>query len=83
MDIKEFIKKKGVRFDMYSKVGVNGDDAIPLYKWLKKQQGGFMGFDGIKWNFTKFLTDKDGKPIQRYAPTTEPTSIEPDIKKVL
>ena len=73
----------GVRFDMYTKVDVNGDNAIPLYKWLKQQQGGFLGFDGIKWNFTKFLTDKDGKPIKRYAPTTEPKSIEPDIKSVI
>lgn len=83
VDIKEFIAKNNVKFDMYSKVDVNGDNAAPLYKWLKKQQGGFLGFDGIKWNFTKFLADKDGKPIKRYAPTTEPTSIEPDIKSLL
>lgn len=83
VDIQEFMKKNNIRFDMYSKVNVNGDNAIPLYKWLKKQQGGWLGFDGIKWNFTKFLTDKDGKPIKRYAPTTEPKSIEPDIKSLL
>ena len=61
VDIKEFIKKKKINFDMYSKVDVNGDNAIPLYKWLKSQQGGFLGFDGIKWNFSKFLVDAEGK----------------------
>ncbi|KAH9402642.1 hypothetical protein TYRP_016175 [Tyrophagus putrescentiae] len=83
VDIKEFIKKKKINFDMYSKVDVNGDNAIPLYKWLKTQQGGFLGFDGIKWNFSKFLVDAEGKPIKRYAPTTEPKSIEGDIKKAV
>ena len=81
--LSEFIKKNDVKFDMYSKVEVNGDNAIPLYKWLKKEQGGFLGFDGIKWNFTKFLTDKEGKPVKRYAPTTEPKTIEPDIKSLV
>jgi len=86
VDIKEFVKKKRIRFDMYSKSDVNGENAIPLYKWLKKQQGGiggWLGFDGIKWNFTKFLTDKNGMPIKRSAPTTDPHSLEPDIRSAL
>ena len=65
---------------MYGKVDVNGANAIPLYNWLKTKQRGILGFNGIKWNFTKFLIDKDGIPIKRYAPTTGPNSIEPDIK---
>ncbi|UXI20574.1 hypothetical protein NH340_JMT06517 [Sarcoptes scabiei] len=83
VEIKEFIKKNGVRFDMFAKIDVNGNNAHPLYKWLKTKQGGFLGFDGIKWNFTKFLVDKDGQPIKRYAPNFEPKDIEPDIDKIL
>ena len=83
VDIKEFAKKKGVQFDMFSKIDVNGDSAHPLYKWLKSKQGGFLGFDGIKWNFTKFLVNKDGVPIKRYAPTVDPKDIEPDLKAQL
>lgn len=83
VDIKEFAKKKGVKFDMFAKIDVNGDNAHPLYKWLKKEQGGLMGIDAIKWNFTKFLINKEGKPIKRYAPTVDPKSIEPDIKSQL
>lgn len=82
-DIKEFVKKKGVRFDMFSKIDVNGDTAIPLYKWLKSKQGGILGFDSIKWNFTKFLVNKEGVPIKRFAPQDEPKTIEPDIKAAL
>ena len=83
VDIKEFAKKKGVQFDMFSKINVNGDSADPLYKWLKTKQGGFLGFDGIKWNFTKFLVNKEGIPIKRYAPTVDPKDIEPDLKAQL
>lgn len=83
VDIKEFIHKKGVRFDMYSKVDVNGNDAIPLFKWLKSKQGGILGIDAIKWNFTKFLVDKEGKPIKRFAPNDDPVVMEPDIKAAL
>lgn len=56
-------------------VKVNGSDANPLYKYLKSSKGGYFG-DGIKWNFTKFLVDKDGTVVDRYAPTTSPLSIE-------
>ena len=83
VDIKEFAKKKGVQFDMFAKIDVNGDSADPLYKWLKTKQGGFLGFDGIKWNFTKFLVNKEGIPIKRYAPTVQPKDIESDLKAQL
>lgn len=54
---------------------MNGKDAAPVYKFLKSQKGGFLG-DGIKWNFTKFLVNKEGKVVERYAPTTSPLKIE-------
>jgi len=57
---------------MTSKINVNGNDAHPLWKWLKTQKGGILGIDAIKWNFTKFLVDKEGKPVERYAATTDP-----------
>lgn len=69
-------------FPIFDKVDVNGKDATPLYKFLKKAKGGIFG-DGIKWNFTKFLVDQDGNVVERYAPTTSPSSIEKDIKKLL
>ena len=72
-----------VHFDMFSKIDVNGDDAEPLYKFLKKEQGGFMWMDSIKWNFTKFLVDKDGNVMDRFAPSTSPKSIQKDIEKLL
>jgi len=65
-----------------SQINVNGKDAAPLFKYLKSHKGGFLG-DGIKWNFTKFLVDKDGKVVGRYAPTTSPLKIENDIQKLL
>uniref|UniRef100_A0A0D9XR75 Glutathione peroxidase n=1 Tax=Leersia perrieri TaxID=77586 RepID=A0A0D9XR75_9ORYZ len=69
-------------FPIFDKIAVNGKEAAPLYKFLKSQKGGFLG-DGIKWNFTKFLVDKDGKVVERYAPTTSPLKIENDIQKLL
>uniref|UniRef100_A0A0E0BHR8 Glutathione peroxidase n=1 Tax=Oryza glumipatula TaxID=40148 RepID=A0A0E0BHR8_9ORYZ len=62
-------------FPIFDKIDVNGKEAAPLYKFLKSQKGGFLG-DGIKWNFTKFLVGKDGKVIERYAPTTSPLKIK-------
>lgn len=59
------------------------DDALPLFKFLKNKQKGLLGFNFIKWNFTKFLVDKEGIPIRRYSPTCSPSSIEPDIKVLL
>ncbi|HKL91743.1 MAG: glutathione peroxidase [Bacteroidales bacterium] len=72
----------GVSFQMFSKVDVNGENAHPLYKYLKKEKSGIFG-SGIKWNFTKFLIDKNGNPVKRYAPTTKPEKIEKDLKKLL
>ena len=71
-----------VSFPMFAKVEVNGDEAHPLYKWLRSQKGGVLG-DKIKWNFTKFLIGKDGQVIDRYASTTKPEKISGDIEKVL
>ncbi|MBE0490759.1 MAG: glutathione peroxidase [Sulfurospirillum sp.] len=73
----------GVAFDMFAKIDVNGANAHPLYVYLKKNAPeGFLS-DAIKWNFTKFLINKEGKIVQRYAPSTTPESIETDIKKLL
>ncbi|XP_018852474.1 probable phospholipid hydroperoxide glutathione peroxidase [Juglans regia] len=69
-------------YPIFDKVDVNGKDAAPLYKFLKSSKGGLFG-DNIKWNFSKFLVDKDGNVVDRYAPTTSPLSIEKDIKKLL
>ncbi|CAN6448912.1 unnamed protein product [Victoria cruziana] len=69
-------------FPIFDKVEVNGKDAAPVYKFLKSQKGGILG-DGIKWNFTKFLVNKDGKVVERYAPTTSPMKIEKDILNLL
>lgn len=68
--------------DVFKKVDVNGDTAAPLYKFLKKEQGGFLG-DSIKWNFTKFIVDKEGKPVDRFAPTTGISSVEKKIDSLL
>jgi len=83
VDIKNFAEKNNVKFDMYSKIAVNGAETIPLYRWLKNKQKGLFGTTAIKWNFTKFLINKEGIPIKRYAPTTSPSSIEPDIKALI
>lgn len=69
-------------FPRFKKIDVNGDNASPLYKWLKKEKGGIFG-DAIKWNFTKFLVDKEGKVVERYSPTTSPSKIEKKIKELL
>ena len=72
-----------VSFPVLAKVEVNGNGADPLYKYLKKAKPGLMGLQGIKWNFTKFLIDKDGNPVARYAPTDKPESLAPAIEKLL
>jgi len=82
-EIKEFARGKyGATYDLYSKIDVNGDNAHPLYKYLKSKQGGTLG-SFIKWNFTKFLVDRNGVPIQRWAPTDDPIKCEPAIAKAL
>lgn len=72
----------GVSFQIMEKVNVNGDDAAPTFKYLKKAAGGFIT-DSIKWNFTKFLISRDGKTIRRYAPITAPKKLEKDIVEML
>ena len=72
----------GVSFPMFDKVEVNGDDAHPLFQWLRQEKGGMLG-SKIKWNFTKFLVGRDGKVVDRYAPTTAPDSLTGDIEKAL
>ncbi|RXJ87086.1 glutathione peroxidase [Arcobacter sp. CECT 8985] len=83
-EIKEFCSLTyQVKFPMFSKIDVNGDDTEPLYKYLKEQVSGVLGTELIKWNFTKFLVDKNGKVIERFSPSTTPESIEKDIEKLL
>ena len=72
-----------VTFPMMAKIDVNGDDATPLYQWMKGEAPGLMGSKSIKWNFTKFLIDRQGKVVRRYAPTDKPEGIEKDIAKLL
>ena len=72
----------GVSFPMFEKIKVRGNDAHPLFKYLTEQAPGWLG-DAVKWNFTKFLVDRQGKVINRYAPTTNPREIEPDIEKLI
>ena len=72
----------GVGFQMFDKVDVNGKDAHPIFKYLKKELPGTLG-GRIKWNFTKFLIDKDGNPVKRFAPATKPEKLEKDIQALL
>jgi len=81
--IKQFCTLNyGVKFDMFSKVEVNGDKAHSLFKHLKRNIGGFLT-ESIKWNFTKFLVDRKGNVVKRYSPATKPESIEKDIVELL
>ena len=73
----------GVSFPMMAKVKVNGADAHPLWRWLRKQAPGLLGSEAIKWNFTKFLIGRDGRVIRRYAPSDAPESIATDIEAAL
>ena len=82
-DIKEFCEVNyGVEFPLFSKIEVNGEGAHPLYKFLRSEKGGLLG-DSIKWNFTKFLVDRKGNVVERYAPMTPPRGIAADIEKEL
>ena len=74
--------KFGVKFKVFSKIDVNGENESPLYTYLKKESGGILS-NKIKWNFTKFLIDRNGKVIKRFAPTVEPKDIEDKIKELL
>lgn len=83
-EIKNFCSLNyDVTFPLMAKVEVNGDGADPLFNHLKSEKPGLLGTKGIKWNFTKFLIDKSGKVVGRYAPTDKPESLEQDIQKLL
>ena len=72
-----------VTFPMFDKVQVNGPDRHPLYDWLTRQKRGFLGLRDVKWNFTKFLTDREGRVVARFAPAVEPAAIAPEIDKLI
>ena len=72
----------GVSFPMFARIDVNGEDAHPLFRWLKEERSGLLG-GAIKWNFTKFLIGRDGQVLDRFAPTTTPDKLEPDVEKAL
>lgn len=76
-------KNYGVTFPMHTKIEVNGPNTHPLYQRLKDDQKGLLGSSRIKWNFTKFLIDRRGEVVKRYAPVTAPEKIEKDIEKLL
>ncbi len=82
-EIKNFCTSTfSVTFPMMSKIDVNGDDADPLYKFLKKEKGGILG-DEIKWNFTKFLIDREGNVVDRFASQKTPKALEKEVEKLL
>lgn len=83
-EIAEFCKVNfGLTFQLMAKVEVNGDNASPLFDWMKREKPGVMGSKAIKWNFTKFLIDREGRVVKRYGPTDAPKTIANDIEKLL
>lgn len=78
-DIFDFVHQFNVTFDMFAKINVNGEDAHPLWKWLKKQTDG----SEIKWNFTKFIVDRQGNVVERFEPTIKPLDMEETLQKYL
>ena len=83
-EIGAFCKKHyGVTFPMFAKVEVNGETAHPLWKYLKDAKPGLLGTESIKWNFTKFLVDRQGEPAARYAPRTKPEELEKPVQDLL
>ncbi|NKF51103.1 glutathione peroxidase [Shewanella sp. WXL01] len=83
-EISEFCELNfGVTFPLLSKVEVNGENADPLYKFLKSQAKGLLGSESIKWNFTKFLVDRQGQVVERFAPTTKPEALRGQISQLL
>ncbi|MEH6722388.1 MAG: glutathione peroxidase [Qipengyuania sp.] len=83
-EIAEFCKVNfGLTFPLMAKVDVNGDNASPLFDWMKREKPGVMGSKAIKWNFTKFLIDREGRVVKRYGPTDAPKTIAKDIEKLL
>jgi glutathione peroxidase len=73
----------GVTFPIFAKIEVNGKNAHPLFKYLKRRARGFLGTTAVKWNFTKFLVDREGRVVRRYAPNTKPSRLEQDIVRLL
>ena len=83
-EIAEFCKVNfGVTFPLMAKIDVNGPDASPLFDWMRHEKKGLLGSTSIKWNFTKFLIDRDGNVVKRYAPQDAPKTIAKDIEKLL
>lgn len=83
-EIQEFCQiNYGVSFPMFEKVDVNGENAHPIFKYLKSKLGGGIFGSKIKWNFTKFIIDKNGTPVKRYSPITKPEKMENTIRKML
>jgi glutathione peroxidase len=83
-EIKQFCSLNyDVSFPLYAKIEVNGDNAHPFYKWLKGQKAGILGTEAIKWNFTKFLVDRSGQVVKRFAPNDTPAKIEKDVVSLL
>jgi glutathione peroxidase len=72
-----------VTFPLFAKITVNGNGTHELYRWLKSEQAGILGTQAIKWNFTKFLTNRSGQVVARYAPKVTPAAIERDLKPLL
>ncbi|XP_074028164.1 glutathione peroxidase-like [Leptinotarsa decemlineata] len=79
-EICQFIQSKNVSFDVFEKVNVNGSDAHPLWNYLKFKKGGTL-IDAIKWNFTKFIIDKNGVPVERHGPSTNPKDLVKSLEK--
>ena len=73
----------GVTFPMFAKIDVNGEQAAPLYQWLKNSRPGLLGTEAIKWNFTKFLVGRNGEVLKRFAPTSTPEALRDEIKEAL
>ncbi len=83
-EIREFCASRyDVSFPLFARIEVNGPDAHPLFQYLKREQKGLLGTEAIKWNFTKFLVDRQGRAVKRYAPKDTPDSFVPDILKLL
>jgi glutathione peroxidase len=83
-EIQQFCQLNyGVTFPLFAKVDVKGPNAHPLFRYLTKEAPGFLGMKSIKWNFTKFLVDRNGRVVKRYAPNVTPDKIEMDIRELL
>jgi glutathione peroxidase len=83
-EIKQFCSARyGVSFPLFAKIDVNGANAHPLFRWLKGEKAGVLGTEAIKWNFTKFLVNREGRVVKRYAPSDAPAKIDKDVEALL